>query len=135
MLITSGEISHVCFAASAFFLMRASFPTRVRTCSRAWNQATVDRLYLIQVKAHFRFVHNFDRVKNPRHRPARVLLAFNTYPQPSGGERWKRAIDAAADLGIDAVIFCARSAALVGLALSRPVIDVQSGARGTGCVV
>lgn len=37
-------------------------------------------------------------------RRARVLLAINTYPQASGGERWKRAIDAAADLGIDAVI-------------------------------
>ena len=37
-------------------------------------------------------------------RGVRTLLAINTYPQPSGGERWQRAIDAAADLGIDAVI-------------------------------
>ena len=38
------------------------------------------------------------------HRGAKVLLAVNTYPQVTGGDRWKRAIDTAAELGIDAVI-------------------------------
>lgn len=37
-------------------------------------------------------------------RGAKVLLAINTYPQSTGGERWLGAIDTAASLGIDAVI-------------------------------
>ncbi|MBI2320068.1 MAG: U32 family peptidase, partial [Betaproteobacteria bacterium] len=35
---------------------------------------------------------------------ARTILAINTYPQPDTRERWQRAIDTAADLGVDAVI-------------------------------
>ena len=35
---------------------------------------------------------------------AKVLLAINTYPQATGEGRWRRAVDAAAALGIDAVI-------------------------------
>ncbi len=35
---------------------------------------------------------------------AKVLLAINTYPQSTGGERWLGALDTAAALGIDAVI-------------------------------
>ena len=37
-------------------------------------------------------------------RGAKVLLAINTYPQASGGERWLQALDAAASLKVDAVI-------------------------------
>ena len=37
-------------------------------------------------------------------RRVKVLLAVNTYPQATGADRWKRAIDTAAELGIDAVI-------------------------------
>lgn len=37
-------------------------------------------------------------------RGAKVLLAINTYPQSSGGERWLHALDAAASLKVDAVI-------------------------------
>jgi collagenase-like PrtC family protease len=37
-------------------------------------------------------------------RGASVFLAINTYPQASGRDRWLRAIDTAAELGIDAVI-------------------------------
>lgn len=37
-------------------------------------------------------------------RGAKVLLAINTYPQSSGGERWLEAVDAAASLKVDAVI-------------------------------
>jgi putative protease len=35
---------------------------------------------------------------------AKVLLALNTYPQPATLARWHRALDTAADLGVDAVI-------------------------------
>ena len=35
---------------------------------------------------------------------AKMLLAINTYPQGLASRRWQRAIDSAAELGIDAVI-------------------------------
>jgi O2-independent ubiquinone biosynthesis protein UbiU len=35
---------------------------------------------------------------------AKMLLAINTFPQGQASPRWQRAIDSAADLGIDAVI-------------------------------
>ena len=35
---------------------------------------------------------------------ARVLLALNTYPQPATWQKWRRAVDLAADQGVDAVI-------------------------------
>ena len=35
---------------------------------------------------------------------ARVLMALNTYPQPATGAKWHRAVDIAADTGVDAVI-------------------------------
>ncbi|MFE8069933.1 peptidase U32 family protein [Marinobacteraceae bacterium S3BR75-40.1] len=34
----------------------------------------------------------------------RVFCAINTYPQPQGWEHWCRAVDRAADLGVDALI-------------------------------
>lgn len=37
-------------------------------------------------------------------RAARTVLAINTFPQAGAFERWERAIDTAADLGVDAVI-------------------------------
>ncbi|MCH8498188.1 MAG: U32 family peptidase [Marinobacter sp.] len=37
-------------------------------------------------------------------RGARVFCAINTYPQPAGWANWTRAVDRAADLGIDALI-------------------------------
>jgi putative protease len=37
-------------------------------------------------------------------RGVRVFLTLNTYPQPKGWARWQRAVDAAADLGVDALI-------------------------------
>lgn len=39
-----------------------------------------------------------------RARGAKVLLALNTYPQPGAWETWTRAVDMAADLGVDALI-------------------------------
>ena len=43
-------------------------------------------------------------IKYARDRGAKVFIALNTYPQPSGWERWKNAVDQAADLGVDALI-------------------------------
>lgn len=37
-------------------------------------------------------------------RGRQVLMALNTYPQPGHVERWQRAVDKAAELGVDAVI-------------------------------
>jgi len=34
----------------------------------------------------------------------RVFVALNTFPQPAGWERWQRAVDQAAELGVDAII-------------------------------
>ena len=37
-------------------------------------------------------------------RGARVFVAINTYPQPSGWPRWQASVDRAAELGVDALI-------------------------------
>ncbi len=37
-------------------------------------------------------------------RGRRVFVAINTYPQPGGWPRWQRAVDQAAELGVDALI-------------------------------
>jgi collagenase-like PrtC family protease len=37
-------------------------------------------------------------------RGARVFMAVNTYPRPQGWPRWQRAVDIAADAGVDALI-------------------------------
>lgn len=37
-------------------------------------------------------------------RGKRILCAINTYPQPDGWQQWTRAVDQAADLGVDALI-------------------------------
>ncbi len=39
-----------------------------------------------------------------RQRKVKVLLALNTYPQPDNVALWRRAVDRAADAGIDAII-------------------------------
>ncbi|MDH5358667.1 MAG: U32 family peptidase [Gammaproteobacteria bacterium] len=37
-------------------------------------------------------------------RGSKVYVAINTYPQPAGWSRWQKAVDVAADIGIDALI-------------------------------
>lgn len=37
-------------------------------------------------------------------RGRKILVAINTFPQPSGWERWTRAVDLAAESGVDALI-------------------------------
>jgi collagenase-like PrtC family protease len=43
-------------------------------------------------------------VRYAHERGVNVLLAINTYPQPGAWERWTGAVDAAARLGVDAII-------------------------------
>ncbi|GAB3653784.1 ubiquinone anaerobic biosynthesis protein UbiU [Ramlibacter alkalitolerans] len=53
---------------------------------------------------------NFDRaatengIRYAHERGSKVLMAINTYPQAGQGERWRSAVDTAAQLGVDAVI-------------------------------
>lgn len=37
-------------------------------------------------------------------RGCKVYVAINTYPQPAGWKRWRKAVDVSADIGIDALI-------------------------------
>lgn len=37
-------------------------------------------------------------------RGTKVFVAINTYPQPDGWQRWKKAVDMASDLGVDVLI-------------------------------
>ena len=43
-------------------------------------------------------------IRYAHERGAKVFVAINTYPQPSGWSRWKDGVDHAAELGVDALI-------------------------------
>ena len=43
-------------------------------------------------------------IRYARQRGVKIFLALNTYPQPSGWQRWQNAVDQAADLQVDAMI-------------------------------
>jgi len=43
-------------------------------------------------------------VKFAHDQATKVYVAINTYPQPAGWERWKKAVDMSADIGVDALI-------------------------------
>jgi collagenase-like PrtC family protease len=45
-----------------------------------------------------------DGIRYAHDRDVRTVMAINTYPQAGAFDRWERAIDAAVDVGIDAVI-------------------------------
>jgi O2-independent ubiquinone biosynthesis protein UbiU len=53
---------------------------------------------------------NFDRaaiengIRYAHERGSKVLMAINTYPPAGQGDRWRAAVDTAAEMGIDAVI-------------------------------
>jgi putative protease len=58
---------------------------------------------------HFAGLNFSDRsleqaVRYAQERGRKLYIAINTYPQPSGFERWKTAVDNAAGLGVDALI-------------------------------
>ncbi len=43
-------------------------------------------------------------IRYARQKGVKVFLALNTYPQPAGWPRWRKAVDQAADLQVDAMI-------------------------------
>lgn len=45
-----------------------------------------------------------DGISYAHQRGSKVFVAINTYPQPSGWVRWQKAVDHAAELGVDALI-------------------------------
>jgi len=45
-----------------------------------------------------------DGIRYAHIRGARVLMALNTYPQATNAQKWQRAVDYAADCGVDAII-------------------------------
>jgi collagenase-like PrtC family protease len=67
-----------------------------------------------------------DGIRYARDRGVKTVLAINTFPQAGTWERWERAIDAAVDVGVDAVImadpglmrYAARRHPRLGLQLS-----------------
>lgn len=45
-----------------------------------------------------------DGIRYAHERGAKIFVAINTYPQPDGWSRWEKAVDHAAELGVDALI-------------------------------
>jgi len=43
-------------------------------------------------------------IKYAHDRGSKVFVAINTFPQPSGWQRWQRSVDHAAEMGVDALI-------------------------------
>jgi O2-independent ubiquinone biosynthesis protein UbiU len=85
-----------------------------------------------------------------RRQNARVFLAINTYPRPHQWEKWRAAVDQAADLGVDALIladaglmdYCARThpglrlhLSVQGSATSHEAIDFYARHFGVRRVV
>ena len=52
-----------------------------------------------------------------RERGKRIYATVNTYPQPQGWKRWERAVDLAADLGVESLL--AADMGVLGYAASR----------------
>lgn len=79
---------------------------------------------------------NFDKaaitegVRYAHDRKRKVLAALNTYPQASGWEQWREAIDRAADAGIDAVIL-ADPALMAYAAKKNPGLRLHLSVQGS----
>jgi putative protease len=65
-----------------------------------------------------------DGVAYAHRRRCKVLVAINTYPTTSGHARWLRAVDAAAELGVDALI-CADPALMDYAAKTHPALRLH----------
>ena len=63
-------------------------------------------------------------------RGRQVLMALNTYPQPGQVERWQRAVDRAADLGVDAVIL-ADAGLMAYAAKTHPELRLHLSVQGS----
>ena len=69
-------------------------------------------------------------IRYARQRGVKVFLALNTYPQPSGWQRWQRAVDQAAELEVDAVI--AADLGLLDYAANRyPTLNLHLSVQGS----
>ncbi len=71
-----------------------------------------------------------DGIRYAHDRGVETLLAINTYPQASGWNRWQRAIDQAADLGMDAIIL-ADPGLMRYAAHKHPKLSLQLSVQGS----
>ena len=71
-----------------------------------------------------------DGIRYAQQRGVKVFLALNTYPQPRGWSRWQRAVDQAADLGVDAMI-AADIGVLDYAANSYPELNLHLSVQGS----
>ncbi|RLQ21059.1 U32 family peptidase [Seongchinamella sediminis] len=69
-------------------------------------------------------------VRYAQDRGRKVFVAINTYPQPSGWERWQRAVDLSAELGVDALII-ADTGVLAYAATQHPGIPRHLSVQGS----
>ena len=65
-----------------------------------------------------------------RQRGTKLYLALNTYPQPSGWQRWQSAVDQAADLKVDALI-AADIGVLEYAASNHPDLNLHLSVQGS----
>ncbi len=69
-------------------------------------------------------------IRYARGRGRAVLMALNTYPQPGQVERWQRAVDKAAELGVDAIILA--DAGLMAYAVrTHPALRLHLSVQGS----
>ncbi|WP_207061373.1 peptidase U32 family protein [Motiliproteus sp. SC1-56] len=65
-----------------------------------------------------------------RERGVKVFVAVNTYPQPKGWARWEKAVDLAADLGVNALI--AADMGVLGYAAEKhPDLNLHLSVQGS----
>ncbi|ROR29586.1 ubiquinone anaerobic biosynthesis protein UbiU [Inmirania thermothiophila] len=69
-------------------------------------------------------------IRYAKERGRRVFVAINTYPQPHNWPRWQRAVDHAADLGVDALIL-ADIAVLEYAARRHPELALHLSVQGS----
>ncbi len=72
-----------------------------------------------------------------RERGKKIYVTVNTYPQPQGWKRWQKAVDMAADLGVDALL--AADMGVLSYAASRHPnlglhLSVQASATNYECI-
>lgn len=69
-------------------------------------------------------------IRYARGKGRKVLMALNTYPQPGEVGRWHRAVDKAADLGVDAIILA--DAGLMAYAVkTHPALRLHLSVQGS----
>jgi len=69
---------------------------------------------------------SYARAKN-----VKLFIAVNTYPQPTGWNKWQKAVDTAADLGVDALI-CADMGVLDYASNKYPELNLHLSVQGSG---